>query len=269
MADDSNLIAFSLDDETSTSSNSQPVTSEAIAGKNLGAIDNETERHINAIIANVTRKGLPAPAITLITRYWKPVLAQCASEYGLDSPGWRDSIKKLTHLSLYLDPELKKDYPLVQTKFLPALLLEMRQAITDSKASDHSLNSVVDSIQNKSMTSRLAKTTLTATAITPEHVKPTFVSLTNHSVEDDVGIAEFELDENDSFDFELSPQEPVVSVTKEIEILAIEPPQKPMTENTDLLDNKTTAQSTKMIQSDPADIDELPPLDLEPFKDDN
>ncbi|MBE0439152.1 MAG: hypothetical protein IBX57_05155 [Gammaproteobacteria bacterium] len=269
MADDSYLIEFSLDDERSTSSNSQPVTSETIASKNLGAIDNETERHIDAIIANVTRKGLPAPAITLITRYWKPVLAQCASEYGLDSADWRDSIKKLTHLSLYLDPEVTKDYPLVQTKFLPALLLEMKQAITDCKASDHSLNSVVDSIQNTSMTSRLAETTLSATAITPEQVKPTIVSLSSHSVDADVGIAKFELDQNDSFDFELSAQEPVVSVTKEIEILAFEPPQKPMTENIDLLDNKTTAQPTKMIQSDPADIDDLPPLDLEPFKDDN
>lgn len=277
MADDSNLIEFSLHDTDTASSKSESVKSETVSTKNVASIDSQLEHHIDAIIANVTRKGLSAPATSLLTTYWKPVLAQCASEHGLDSFDWRDTIKKITNLAIYLDPEVKKNYPNVVTKLLPALLKAMEQDIVECNLADSGLTALLEGIQDPSA-ARPTETTVAKAAATVTAAEQTAPSVTSESLQDSdaslassldfnlsdqASIPEHTLDENDDFDLDLSLDDMDESA-EELDVLELELPEEPTSTQVDLPEEKASVQSSNK----PADIDELPPLDLEPFKDD-
>lgn len=286
MTDDSNLLEFSLHEDDSEKMISDSTGSNAASKQALLGIDNEIQSHIDAIIANIMRNALPKAANVLITDYWKPLLIKCANEYGIDSFNVRDDIKKLTNLSLYLDSEATKQHPQITTKLLPALLNKMKQQITDNNLADDALNNVVRAIQNKST----YLPTEATTGVVQHKATPTEAvdnSSLSFDVKDDVkqqddlentltfetssepdDITAFEVDEMDSFDFELS-EEDIDSQPDEMEILEFELPEQPIPAEPDFVTlQQEIAPPIDATSTKTADIDDLPPLDLEPFKDD-
>ncbi|MDF1589793.1 MAG: hypothetical protein P1P93_11760 [Gammaproteobacteria bacterium] len=143
MPDDSNLLEFSLHEGDSDQAISDLARSNTVSKQASPDVDNDAHSHIDAIIANIMGNALPKAVTVLVTEYWRPVLIKCASEYGINSFNWRDDIKKLTNLSLYLDPEASKQHPQIATKLLPALLNQMKQRITDSNLANSALKMVV------------------------------------------------------------------------------------------------------------------------------
>lgn len=275
MADDSNLIEFSLHDESTATTSEATPSSDIAANSHSASVDQDTERHIDAIIANAMRKGVSPQAKMLITQYWKPCLVQTASEHGTSGFLWRDSVKKLTNLSLFLEPEVNKTYPQVAEKLLPDLLSEMQQAIANNNVADAGLATLIDSLQGKTTIVDTPSDTTTTANMTPELKEPEFASETM-SVDDTMAdvsldiddndqseIPEFELDEADAFDFDLSDE---VSSNEDADVneLSFDLPDEPSLSKPQ---EKPQPEKVSKPQTTSFD-DELPPLDLEPFKDD-
>jgi hypothetical protein len=270
MANDSNLIEFSLfDDSTKSETTDSPNES---ATPQSASIDKTSELHIDAIIANAMRKGVSPQTKLLITQYWKPCLIQIANEHGTSGFTWRDSIKKLTNLTLYLEPEVSKSYPQVSAKLLPDLLNDMQQTIVKNNVADAGLAVVLDGLQGKSSMLDTPADTLntfaTQTADISEISHDDDKSFADSSLDLDVGgeteIPEFELDDADSFDFDLSDE---LAVDQEKEVgntLSFDLPDEPIVKKVE-----DTQKSEKVSKPQPISFDdELPPLDLEPFKED-
>jgi len=265
MADDSGLLEFSLNDDDSDKTQSDSC-SLGSTGTKANSLSADTESHIDAVVANQMRNTLPTAATVLITNYWKPVLIEMVNKHGIDSFNWRDCVKKLSNLAVYLDGETGKNYPQVSTKLLPALLTQMKQQIVENGLADTSLDTVVKAIQDKTVELPTANVTSESPTVSAEAVVD-IVEPNNDDAEEELlafdlsidssiddsndEILEFELTDEEAsepqleaIDLDLSEQETPVATELEIEPKQAEPAKQPKQE------------------------DELPPLDLEPFEND-
>ena len=139
MTADSELLEFTLE-------NTDATDVIKTTKKSTSANNREFDTLITKIVKNFTKKPLSPTALSFINNYWQPVMHKVAEQYGIGDIKWRECVKKLNGLSLYLEAETRKKHPQVITELLPSLLHDMEQDIKEYGMTNSSLSTALKEI---------------------------------------------------------------------------------------------------------------------------
>lgn len=81
---------------------------------------------IERIIANNIKPHFPEGVQNFIHQDWQALLIKLSEQVGKEDLAWREAVRLLTNLSLYMEPATKRDYPRVESVLLPDLLKAMK-----------------------------------------------------------------------------------------------------------------------------------------------
>jgi hypothetical protein len=85
---------------------------------------------IQRIVKNNIKPYFPAAVNNFMRQDWQTLLVKLNEEVGMKDFAWREAVRQLRNLALYVEPATQQNYPRVESEWLPDLLEKMRSQLS-------------------------------------------------------------------------------------------------------------------------------------------
>jgi hypothetical protein len=136
---------------------------------------------IKRIVKNNIKPHFPAAVNNFIRQDWQTLLVKLSEEVGMKDLAWREAVRQLSNLALYMEPATQKNYPRAESEWLPNLLEKMKSQLSTTGIESQFIDSILAT---------------------------NFVTVADHTIEQtNAELSELSDSDGDVLEFNLSPED--------------------------------------------------------------
>lgn len=98
---------------------------------------------IQRIVKNNIKPHFPAAVNNFMRQDWQTLLVKLNEEVGMKDLAWREAVRQLRNLALYMEPATLQNYPRVESEWLPDLLEKMRSQLSTAGIESQFIDSIL------------------------------------------------------------------------------------------------------------------------------